>query len=157
MPRLSISSSLLPETRSSPDRARYSVNTLKPLPSMKPDINPYQSAVRALVGEHGWEVVGAGELDAWWCHELWELRSVWSPHGFRAYVTFLVDPMPTTEQVERSEYGVWAVKAGPEVPSSWQDNGPEFTVGFSGKWQSRLSEFVAHLDALRNGTARLAE
>jgi hypothetical protein len=47
--------------------------------------------------KHGWEIVEVEEFHGVpWVRdtvdESWIIKSIWRPIGFRAYVTFLVDP-----------------------------------------------------------------
>lgn len=117
---------------------------------MRPNISIYQSAIRAALSDSGWEIVSCEELDAWWCHESWRLSSLWAPHGFRAFVTFLIDPQSETQQLQRGEYRVWAAKASPDEPSGWQETESELTLALNGKWQQRIPELIAHLNQLRS-------
>jgi hypothetical protein len=124
---------------------------------MKPDISAYQFAIRAAIEENGWEMAPTDELDAWWCHEAWQLRSVWAPRGFQVYLTFLIDPQSSAVQLERGEYRVWAVKASTESPMQWQDSDFDLTVAFSRKWQSRLPELISHIALLRDRSNKLLQ
>jgi hypothetical protein len=56
----------------------------------------------------GWDLVQKHTDDLeWWADEIWELKSQWSPHGTRSFMTFLVDP--GYEGVRRKGRAVWAV------------------------------------------------
>ena len=82
----------------------------------------------------GWEVISRQRSDLeWWAAEVWTVESVWSPHGFRVYLTFLVDPQSSSGEV-------WAVDASLE----WPANGPMGSrlarIGRS-TWPQDLPEF----------------
>lgn len=117
---------------------------------MQPNISGYQSVIRAALTENGWEIASAEELDAWWCHESWQLRSLRSPLGFRAVLTFLIDPQSETERLQRGEYRVWAVKASQGAPAGWQDTECEFTLPLSGKWRQLVPKLIGHLSKWRD-------
>lgn len=117
---------------------------------MKPNISGYQSFIRTALTENGWEIASVEEPDAWWCNECWQLRSLWAPHGFRAFLTFLIDPQSETERLQRGEYRVWAVKASQGMPVGWQDAESEFTVPLSGKWQQLMTQLIGHLSDWRD-------
>lgn len=123
---------------------------------MNPNISGYQSVIRSTFTENGWEIASVAELDAWWCHELWELRSLWAPRGLPAFLTFLIDPQSQTERLRRGEYRVWAVKASRGVPATWQDDELEFTLALSGNWQLRLPELISHLGKWRDARCSAA-
>ena len=107
---------------------------------MKPNISGYQSVIRKALTENGWEIASVEELDAWWCHESWRLRSLWAPHEFGAFLTFLIDPQSETERLQRGEHRVWVVKASQGTPIGWQDAEFEFTLPLSGTWQQQVSK-----------------
>jgi hypothetical protein len=117
---------------------------------MKPNISAYQSAIRAVVAENGWEVSSIEDLDAWWCHEAWRLRSTWAPRTCHAYLTFLIDPQSGTDRLQRGDYRVWAVLVSASRPTAWQGSESDFTLPFSGTWQNGLSSLVEHLRVLRD-------
>lgn len=117
---------------------------------MKPNISGYQSVIRKALTANGWEIAAVEELDAWWCHESWRLRSLWAPHDFGAFLTFLIDPQSETERLQRGEYRVWAVKASRGKPVRWQDAELEFTLPLSGTWQQQMSELIGHLSKWRD-------
>lgn len=95
----------------------------------------------------GWEIVSQQRNDLeWWADEIWTVESVWSPHGFRVYLTFLVDPHPPST-------GVWAVGASSEWPANhWQAQ----DRGLAGRstWPHDLPVLIAALSDLRAQAAQ---
>jgi hypothetical protein len=108
------------------------------------------------LSEHGWRVAGEEENLEWWADEMWQLESVWSPVGSRAYITLLVDPMVGPNR--RKGEAVWAAMASLTKPLSRVSAGGEFTLSFGQGWKERLPEFFEHLAILRrqNSSSRIA-
>lgn len=91
---------------------------------------------------HGWEVTYRQKTDLeWWQGEVWTVESMWAPHGFRVYVTFLVDPMAESPET-------WAVDASLDGPSS-NPMGDKVAFVSQSTWRRDLPEFVAALDRIR--------
>jgi hypothetical protein len=93
--------------------------------------------------KNGWEIVHRQreELE-WWADEIWTVESLWSPHGLRVYLTFLVDPQPPSDIV-------WAVGASLEPPTSRIQAGEHGIVSRS-FWPQEMPLFVAKLSKLRS-------
>lgn len=103
--------------------------------------------------KYGWSVAGIEEELEWWADEMWQLESVWSPPGCRAYVTFLVDPQ--FDGVRKKGEAVWAVMASPGRPDNWFHIEGAFTLSLGQGWKQRLPDFFEHLSALRDQSGRL--
>ena len=104
------------------------------------------------LSEHGWRVASEEENLEWWADEMWQLESVWSSVGSRAYITLLVDPMAGPNR--RKGEAVWAAMASLTRPISRLSAEGEFTLSFGQGWQERLPEFFAHLSVLRRQSRR---
>lgn len=117
---------------------------------MKPNISAYHSAIRTALADNGWGIESTDEHDAWWCHELWQLESLWAPRGLKGFLSFLIDPQADAQGLQRKEYKVWAVKASRGIPVQWQDSDSELTFSLSGNWRERIPALIAHLDKWRN-------
>ncbi len=95
---------------------------------------------------NGWEVVEVEQPfeREWWAAEFWTIESIWSPHGVRVILTFLVDPMGGREQV-------WAVHAAPKRPQQRPlDDNPLLSLGHA--WQTDVTDFCRAVDRLRAGS-----
>jgi hypothetical protein len=86
----------------------------------------------------------------WFIAELWEIESVWSPRGFRAFITFVVDPQSNFAEEHRWP-SVWMVIASLQRPISWGGGAGEVGLVLNRGWQARLPEFLNGLNALRSG------
>jgi hypothetical protein len=53
------------------------------------------------LAEHGWDVTSRDRDVEWWAQEIWTVESVWAPHGFTVFLTWLIDP-----QKGESDWGV---------------------------------------------------
>src|SRR5262245_35007757 len=116
---------------------------------MLTDCSVAKDRLRSALARSGWEVEAIEQPDVWWIEEAWSLKSVWSPQGERAYLTFLVDPQSTS----RTTRPVWAVKASRALPTQWQDAANEPVLVFGSLWQSRVSGFVSELSRFREPNA----
>src|SRR5215510_8577560 len=116
---------------------------------MLTDASVAKDKLRSALTQSGWEVETIEEPDMWWIEEAWCLRSVWSPQGQRAYLTFLVDPQATS----RTARPVWAVKASRALPAQWQDFPDEPVLAFGSKWRSLVTSFVSQLSRFREPNA----
>lgn len=99
--------------------------------------------------QHGWTVTRhQGELNYLaWFHEIWDLESRWSPHDFRLFLTFLLDPQPGSPN---PFYVITTSLKQPENPTEAQGE-PELRM--SPQWINDLPQFVDALNSLRCSTA----
>ncbi len=99
--------------------------------------------------ENGWRVLAVEDssLD-WWADEIWLLESLWSPQGFRLYLTFLVDPMADSQRAKGQ--AVWAVGTSIERPAGRASAQGQPLLSLGHGWRSHLEEFFAGLSAIRN-------
>ncbi len=97
----------------------------------------------ARLSQDGWTISIHDEGLEWWVHEVWALKSIWSPRGFLLYLTFLVDPQPgSVEPFERLHCGF-----------NWPENRLEPGDGPSmlfPEWPENLDQFVSELNELRS-------
>ena len=100
-----------------------------------------------LLPEHGWRVAGTEDNLEWWADEMWELESVWSPVGSRAYITFLVDPQ--FDGPRKKGEAVWAVMASLLKPVSHLQGEHEFLLNLGHGWKDHLPVFFLQLSTLR--------
>jgi hypothetical protein len=98
--------------------------------------------------ENGWQVLAVEDsgLD-WWADEIWLIESLWSPRGFRLYLTFLVDPMADSQRAKGQ--GVWAVGTSTVRPVGRGSAEGKPLLSLGGGWRSHLAEFFAGLSVLR--------
>jgi hypothetical protein len=101
------------------------------------------------VERHGWAVT---ELDDypldWWADEIWLLKSVWSPLGATAYLTFLVDPQAAIKRKKGAD--VWAVSASRIKPLERLEAESRFILGLGSGWRENLPGLLEYLNALRH-------
>lgn len=97
--------------------------------------------------ENGWTIV-AREIENldWWADEQWTIESLWSPSGFRLYLTFLVDPSSGSQRAKGHD--VWALTASRRPLTNRVDDA--ITIRWKQPWGQELPSFVAHLSDLRN-------
>ena len=91
--------------------------------------------------DRGWEVTHRERDVEWWGDEVWTVESVWAPHGFTLFLTWLIDPMDLAT--------VWAVRASLERPTDGGAAGSAACVSIN-RWPRDVPEFLARLDALRD-------
>jgi hypothetical protein len=111
---------------------------------MLPDTVKRQAiAIRDALSRHGWSVTDVEQPfeDEWWSAEIWRIESEWSPQGVRAYLTFLVDPMGSGDDV-------WAVCASKDRPTQRTIN-CERAMRLRNVWQQELPKFVDDLSQFR--------
>jgi hypothetical protein len=103
------------------------------------------------LSRHGWNAIPVEvyELE-WWGDEMWQLESIWSPTGSRAYLTFLVDPQVPHSRTRKKGEAVWAVMASPAKPVRWQSADESFTLSLGPGWEERMPHLFEHLAMLRN-------
>ena len=105
---------------------------------------------------NGWHIVNVVDSALeWWADEFWLIESLWSPKGFRLYLTLLVDPMADSQRAKGQ--AVWAVGTTSEHPYDrhFAEGKPLLSLGHG--WRSRLAEFFAGLSELRNQSKVSAE
>jgi hypothetical protein len=99
--------------------------------------------------ENGWQVLAVEDSGLeWWADEIWLIESLWSPKGFRLYLTFLVDPIADGQRAKGQN--VWAVgtSIGRPVDRGNAQGKPLLSLGHG--WRAHLAEFFACLAALRD-------
>ena len=106
--------------------------------------------IENVLANHGWQIVTKENGSEWWADEIWTLRSVWSPVGTEAFITFLVDPQKAHSNRRKGE-DVWAVMASPSQPMDRLEKSSSVTVALNSGWMNRVSELFEHLDTLRAG------
>jgi len=107
-----------------------------------------RAEILSQLGEHGWFVVGEESNLEWWADEIWQVESLWSPVGMRAYISFLVDPMADRTRKKGEE--VWAVVVSPMKPVDRLSAEREFTLSLGQSWKERMPEFFGHLSRMRD-------
>jgi hypothetical protein len=105
--------------------------------------------LRAALAASGWEVEAGAHSLPWWAEDVWCIRSLWSPSEARAYVTFLVDPQATTNQIARGPKSIWAVKASRVLPTQWQQAADELLLSLGRGWMDRVEDFVTEISRFR--------
>lgn len=78
----------------------------------------------------------------WWADEIWTIDSVWTPQGVRGYLTFLVDPIDTSE--------VWALSATPSRPKDRGEAESGHLIRLRHVWQKELDAWLDGLKDLRS-------
>lgn len=100
--------------------------------------------------QNGWEVTrlqGERDYRAWY-HEIWALKSRWSPNGFTLYLTFLTDPQPG------SPNPYWAIGTSTKLPENSAEALGEPSLSITPRWKDELPEFVSGLNALRQSAVK---
>lgn len=92
----------------------------------------------------GWRIVERSDDLPWWGDEQWTLESTWSPVGFGAVITFLVDPQHADPRPKGE--GVWSVRAS----TGRAEESEGLTVQIRHRWAEGLAELVEHLRTLRS-------
>ena len=100
--------------------------------------------IKSQIEKNGWRIINIDDYE-WWENEVWEIESVWSPIGAKAFVSFVVDP-----QIMRDKNAVIFVMASPARPTFWSGDRSSFQVYFNNKWKQNLSEFINFLAKIRN-------
>ena len=75
--------------------------------------------------------------------ETWELDSVWSPVGVKAYVTFPIDPQL------HSERKPWAIMVTAEPPEYGLAHTDHFETSLI-QWKNEKDLFIKFLENIRN-------
>ena len=110
------------------------------------------SQMIAKLSEQGWRLASREreDLDGW-ADEIWKVESEWTPQGFTAYLTWLVDPQ--WDDHRRPGQAVWAIGTSLQRPigRSEAEAGPLLSINH---WLRDLPEFLARLAALRDDHLR---
>jgi len=97
---------------------------------------------------YGWELYKVEEEDLfWWADEIWELRSVWSPEGAKAYISFLVDPQ--WEGNRRKGQGVWGVGGSINYPRERLEAESLVCMSLRSHPKSEFENFLEHFEEAR--------
>ena len=105
--------------------------------------------------ENGWQILAAEDFGLeWWADEIWLIESVWSPRGFRLYLTFLVDPMADSQRAKGQS--VWAVGISTVRPMDRRSAEGKPLLSLGHGWRSHLAEFFTGLAGLRNQAEKSA-
>ncbi len=67
------------------------------------------------------------------------------------YLSFLVDPHPSTPTSQGDAMRVWAARASIGVPANWQEGSYESMLVFGRHWRRQLPAFVRYIGGLRDG------
>jgi hypothetical protein len=96
-----------------------------------------------------WEIVSkyTDNLE-WWADEIWELSSIWSPSGAKAYLTFLVDPMHDGNRVKGQK--VWGLGCSKNHPDSRYTAESGGTISLGKSFKNHFLDFTLKLDGLRD-------
>lgn len=100
-----------------------------------------------LLPEHGWRVAMMEDNPEWWTDEMWQLESVWSPVGSRAYITFLVDPMFVGNRKKGEQ--VWGVMASPYKPVNNSRGTCEYVMSLGSGWKNDLPGLLGFMATVR--------
>jgi hypothetical protein len=106
-----------------------------------------------LIEQQGWQqlsIEGEEQLWStaeWFIAELWELQSVWTPKGFRVFISFVIDPQ--NDYFAKRWQSVWAVKATLQRPTTWGFDENEVGLVLGRGWQAGLPTFIRELNGLR--------
>jgi hypothetical protein len=120
-------------------------------------MHAYKTQLRQLLSDHGWEVVEVLEPGDWWADEIWKIESRRNAWGLAIVLTFLVDPM--WDAPRKKGQGVWAIGATERVPTERPvgERGIAELCMVKGRFNEKLTAFVAALDVYRNESATAAE
>ena len=96
----------------------------------------------------GWDVenIFTDSLE-WWTDEIWELKSIWSPYGSKAFITFLVDPQH--EGLRNKGAAVWGVGASKRFPLSREAAQGITSIALSGTFKKEIKQFLDDIESLR--------
>jgi hypothetical protein len=98
---------------------------------------------------NGWAVTRRkGEPD-WraWFHEIWILKSQWSPHGLTLFLTFLLDPQPGNPNP------FMLIGTSFKLPENSPEASGEPSLTVTPNWRDDLPQFIAGLNTLRQAAA----
>jgi hypothetical protein len=96
----------------------------------------------------GWEVSQMFTDDQeWWSDQIWEIKSIWSPYGSKAYLTFLVDP--SHEGNRKMGESVWGIGCSKLYPTSREVAESAGTIPIGKSFKSNINEFQLELERLR--------
>lgn len=97
----------------------------------------------ALAAKNGWAATKTDNFEAHdWSVETWELESLWSPVGVKAYLTFPIDPQAHRERRP------WAIQVTAEPPAYGQNPSDFFETSLL-QWKNDKQDLVDFLDRIR--------
>lgn len=97
-----------------------------------------------LVEKNGWRATELDNYDFYkWSMETWLLKSIWSPIGATAYVSFMIDP-----QSDFQNPYAWAIEVSDEKPVYGKERNC-FLVSFK-QWKNEEDDFLKFLAEIRN-------
>lgn len=100
--------------------------------------------IQSEIERSGWKIVSVDDYE-WWENEVWEIESIWSPIGKKAFIVFVVDP-----QILTDKSAVWAVLVSSKCPSNWSGESTDFTLVLNNKWKDNLPNLIKFLTKIRN-------
>ena len=96
-----------------------------------------------------WEIEKIQNEDLeWWADEIWKLRSIWSPQGSKAHITFLVDPQCDISKRKKG-IEIWGVGNSKDYPASREHAESNGTIPLRSVNKNGLEKFSNMLDQLR--------
>jgi hypothetical protein len=102
--------------------------------------------LRAALESAGWGIeLVEPPAEAWWMHELWQVRSRFRPVGFETFVAFVGGPDGAGEP----HPGASHITVGP-IPTSWQNSANLPSFALSKNWQSEQKRLIDLLSKIRN-------
>ena len=102
---------------------------------------------------HGWRVAEREVIiTEWWADEIWTIESVWTPVGFRLFLTFLVDPQSGQR---RPGEDVYAVSCSSIRPQTRADAVADPLIFVRPSWEKNLPEFLANVKEIRDRATAL--
>jgi len=103
-----------------------------------------------ILSEQGWrlEEIQDDNLE-WWVDEIWEMRSIWSPEGIPAYISFLVDPQHEGSRAKGQS--VWGAGCTGQYPASVEEAQSNGNVSLIEISKNKAGEFMQNIESLRSG------
>lgn len=100
--------------------------------------------------EFGWKIERENVVDLeWWADEIWEIKSIWSPEGVTAFITFLVDPQH--EGIRNKRQAVWGVSSSPTYPNTLEEARANGVVSLNDISKLKHNDFLQKIEVLRSG------
>ena len=111
----------------------------------------YKQILKNKISDSGWELESTNVDTDWWLEEIWRIKSVKQDWGKIIFISFLVDPQYSGDNKSQA---VWAISATNEIPSDRinAENGIVLIDLVKGKFDRKISEFVASINSYRNST-----